>query len=92
LITCSETLRIGDVELRLVRPAEPEALWSFGGHAPACLCSNRCQALAALPAAVAENGLAAPARIAAQKPVLPFSPDFRWLILSFHKQFKLADP
>jgi predicted nicotinamide N-methyase len=26
LITCSETLRIGDVELRLVRPAEPEAL------------------------------------------------------------------
>jgi len=26
LITCSETLRIGDVEVTLVRPAEPEAL------------------------------------------------------------------
>ncbi len=26
MITCSETLRFGDVELRLVRPAEPEAL------------------------------------------------------------------
>jgi predicted nicotinamide N-methyase len=26
LITCSETLRIGDVELALVRPSEPEAL------------------------------------------------------------------
>jgi predicted nicotinamide N-methyase len=26
LITCSETLRVGDVELTLVRPSEPEAL------------------------------------------------------------------
>jgi len=53
--------------------------------------SNRRQPFAANPAAVAEDGLAAPARIAAQKPVLPFSPDFRWLILSFHKLVKLAD-
>jgi hypothetical protein len=53
--------------------------------------SNRRQPFAAHPAAVAKNGLAALARIAAQKPVLPFSPDFRWLILSFHKLIKLAD-
>jgi hypothetical protein len=53
--------------------------------------SNRRQAFAAHPAAVAEDGLAAFAGIAAQKPVLTFPPDFRWLILSFHKLVKLAD-
>jgi hypothetical protein len=56
-----------------------------------CSCSNRRQPFAPHPAAVAENGLAALARIAAQKPVLAFSPDFRWLILSFHKSVNLAD-
>jgi hypothetical protein len=54
-------------------------------------CLERRQALAPYPAAVAENGLAALARIAAQKPVLAFPPDFRWLILSFHKLLKIAD-
>jgi len=54
--------------------------------------SNRRQPFAANPAAVAEDGLAAPARIAAQKPVLPFSPDFRWLILSFHKSVQSSRP
>jgi hypothetical protein len=49
------------------------------------------QPFAAYAAAVAENGLATLARIAAQKPVLAFPPDFRWLILSFHKLLKLAD-
>lgn len=73
------------------RSAEPETLWGFGGHAPARLRLNRRQALASHPAAVAENGLATLARIAVQKPVLAFPPDFRWLILSFHKLLKLAD-
>jgi hypothetical protein len=52
---------------------------------------NRRQPLASHPAAVAENGFATLARITAQKPVLAFAPDFRWLILSFHKLVKLAD-
>jgi hypothetical protein len=55
------------------------------------LSSNGRQALASDAAAIAEDGLAAFARIAAQKPVLAFPPDFRWLILSFHKLVKLAD-
>jgi hypothetical protein len=58
---------------------------------PTYSCSNRRQALAPHPAAIAENSLAALARIAAEKTVLAFSPDFGWLILSFHKLLKLAD-
>jgi len=52
---------------------------------------DRRQPFAPHPAAVAENALAALARIAVQKSVLAFPPDFRWLILSFHKLLKLAD-
>jgi hypothetical protein len=51
--------------------------------------SNRREAFAAEAAAVAQDGLAALARIAVEKSVLPFAADFRWLILAFHK-FKFA--
>jgi hypothetical protein len=47
--------------------------------------SDRRQAFAAVAAAVGERGLAALARIAVEKSVLPFAADFRWLILAFHK-------
>jgi hypothetical protein len=47
--------------------------------------SDRRQAFAAVAAAVGERGLAAFARIAVEKSVLPFAADFRWLILAFHK-------
>jgi hypothetical protein len=54
--------------------------------------SNRGQAFAPYPTAIAKDGLAAFARIAVQKAVLALPPNFRWLILSFHKSFKIADP
>src|ERR1041384_7673068 len=47
--------------------------------------SNRRQALAAHPASIAQNGAATLRRVAAEKAVLPFAADFRWLILAFHK-------
>jgi len=47
--------------------------------------SNGRQAFAADAAAVGQRGLAAPARMAVEKPVLPFAADFRRLILAFHK-------
>jgi len=46
---------------------------------------NRREAFAALAAAIAQNGAPALARISVQKPVLTLAPDFRWLILAFHK-------
>ena len=46
---------------------------------------NRGQTFAAVPAAVAQDGAAAFAGIAAQEAVLPFAPNFRRLILSLHK-------
>jgi len=45
---------------------------------------DRRQTLATGPAAIAERGASALARVALQKTVLPFAPDFRRLILSFH--------
>jgi len=51
------------------------------GHAK----SNRRQALATKPAAVAQDGLAAFARIAVEKSMLPFAADLGRLILAFHK-------
>jgi len=46
---------------------------------------DRSETLAASAAAIAQNGAPALARIAAEKAVLPFAADFRWLILSLHK-------
>jgi hypothetical protein len=45
---------------------------------------NRGEALAALAAAIAQNGFSALGRITAAEPVLPLAADFRRLILSFH--------
>jgi hypothetical protein len=45
----------------------------------------RRQAFAAVAAAVAQDGAAASARIAIEKPVLTLAPDFGRLILAFHK-------
>jgi tetratricopeptide (TPR) repeat protein len=50
---------------------------------------NRGQAFAAHAAAVVQRGLAAFARIAGKKPVLPFAAHFLWLILAFHKLIRL---
>jgi hypothetical protein len=47
--------------------------------------SNRRQAFAAEAATVAQNRLAAFARIAVEKSMLAFAADFRRLILAFHK-------
>ena len=55
----------------------------FGGRGHAK--SNRCQAFAAVAAAVGQRGLAALAGIAVEKSVLAFATDFRRLILAFHK-------
>jgi hypothetical protein len=46
---------------------------------------NGRQAFATDAAAVGQRGLAALARIAGEKPVLPFAAHFLWLILAFHK-------
>jgi hypothetical protein len=46
--------------------------------------SDRGEAFAAGPAAIAQDGASAFAVIAAQEAVLPFAPDFRRLILTFH--------
>jgi hypothetical protein len=46
---------------------------------------NRRQAFASHAAAIGQRGLAALARIAVKKSVLPFAAHFRWLILAFHK-------
>ena len=51
--------------------------------------SDRGEALAAHPAAVAQRGLAALRGVTIQETVLTFAPDFRWLILSFHAVFDL---
>jgi hypothetical protein len=51
--------------------------------------SDRGETFAALAAAVGQNGAAAFAGIAVEKPVLAFAADFRRLILAFHK-FKYA--
>jgi len=45
---------------------------------------NRRQASATHATAVGQRGLAALARIAVKKSVLPFAADFRRLILAFH--------
>jgi hypothetical protein len=50
---------------------------------------NGRQAFATDAAAVGQRGLAALARIAVEKPVLPFAADFRRLILAFHKSIWL---
>ena len=41
--------------------------------------------LAALAAAVAQRGAAAPGGFAGEKPVLPLAAHLLWLILAFHK-------
>jgi hypothetical protein len=51
--------------------------------------SNGRQAFATDAAAIGQCGLAALARIAVEKPVLPFAADFRRLILAFHKSIWL---
>jgi len=50
---------------------------------------NRRQAFTAFSAAIAQRGAAALGGFAGKKSVLAFAPDFRWLILAFHK-FKLS--
>ncbi len=45
----------------------------------------RREALAALAAAIGQNGTATLAGITVEKPVLPLATDLRWLILTFHK-------
>ena len=57
----------------------------FGDSAVMRARSDLRQAFAAVAAAVGERGLAALARIAVEKSVLPFAADFRRLILAFHK-------
>jgi hypothetical protein len=47
--------------------------------------SNGRQAFAPLPTAVPQGGAAAFGGFAGKEPVLPFAPDFGWLILAFHK-------
>jgi len=47
--------------------------------------SNGREAFAAFAAAIAQNGAATFAGIAIEKSVLAFAPDFRRLILAFHK-------
>jgi hypothetical protein len=47
--------------------------------------SNRRQAFASHAAAIGKRGFAALARIAVKKSMLPFTADFRRLILAFHK-------
>jgi len=56
-------------------------VWGPGGHDGL----NRRQAFAAFAAAVAQCGAATLGGFAGEKPVLPFAPDFRRLILAFHK-------
>jgi len=46
---------------------------------------NRCQAFAAFAAAVAQRGASTLGGFAGKKSMLTFAPDFRWLILAFHK-------
>jgi hypothetical protein len=49
------------------------------------------QAFAALAAAVAQRGAAAPGGFASEKPVLPFAAHLLWLILAFHKLTSFRD-
>jgi hypothetical protein len=52
---------------------------------------NGRQAFAALAAAVAQRGAAAPGGFAGKKPVLPFAAHLLWLILAFHKLTSFRD-
>jgi hypothetical protein len=54
--------------------------------------SDRREAFATCPAAVAKDSPAALARVAAQETVLAFAPDLRGLILSLHKSKFLCKP
>lgn len=63
--------------------------------APACPSSptsNGRKPFPSHPAPVAQNGAAALGRVAIQKPVLALAPDFRGLVLSFHKSFEFNYP
>ena len=54
------------------------------GRWPAIAESDRSQALAAGATAISQNGPPATSGTAAQKAVLPFAANLRWLVLTFH--------